>query len=328
MKITKRIFLVTCLLALGFLLVAPSSAQQPAPVCAEVEFFPETRHNVCDQFLAFFRSRGGAEIFGYPITEQFFENGRLVQYFQRVRMEQHPELPTAYRVQLGLLGDEFAPPELKRRIDPSEKPKSNDPYRRYFPETGHTVQFSFLDFFDKKGGLDIFGYPVTEFFDENERTMQYFQRALMEWDPNRNAVVLHRLGEMWVDQEPQLRTLQGTASQFSQSGEMISPAAAVGVLRASASVGDAVIRGSADQTIWVYVNDQNGRPVPGAQVVFAVLSPLDEKEFELTPTDILGHTQGSFQVAELGEGERVILDVRVSYQGAKTNTRTSFLVWE
>jgi hypothetical protein len=109
---------------------------------------------------------------------------------------------------------------------------------------------------------------------------------------------------------------------------MISPAAAVGVLRASASVGDAVIRGSADQTIWVYVNDQNGRPVPGAQVVFAVLSPLDEKEFELTPTDILGHTQGSFQVAELGEGERVILDVRVSYQGAKTNTRTSFLVWE
>jgi hypothetical protein len=328
MKTTKRIFLVTCLLALGFLLVAPSSAQQPAPVCAEVEFFPETRHNVCDQFLAFFQSRGGAEIFGYPITEQFFENGRLVQYFQRARMEHHPELLTAYRVQLGLLGDEFAPQDLKSRIDASEKPKSNDPYRRYFPETGHTVQYSFLEFFDEKGGLDIFGYPVTEFFDENGRTLQYFQRALMEWDPNRNAVVLHYLGEMWVDQEPQLRTLQGTTSQFSPSGEMVSGALAVGVLHASASVGDAVIKASADQTIWVYVNDHNGVPVPGAQVAFAMISPLGETEFELAPTDVMGHTQARFQVTGFGAGERVILDVEISYQGAKTNTRTNFFVWE
>jgi len=325
---TKRIFLVTCLLALGFLLVAPSSAQQSVPVCAEVQFFPETRHNVCDQFLAYFQSRGGAEIFGYPITEQFLENGRLVQYFQRVRMEHHPEQPAAYRVQLGLLGDEFAPPDLRSRISPADKPKSNDPNSRYFPETGHTVQFSFLEFFEERGGLDIFGYPVTEFFPENDRVMQYFQRALMEWDPNQSSVVLHHLGEMWVDQQPQLRTLQDTVLQLSPSGGMITSADVVDALHATASVRDAVVGVSVDQTIWVYVNDQNGRPVAGAQVAFVLPLPSGDAQLQLTPTDALGHTQADYRVDGFGAGERVILEVVVSFQGVKTETRTSYFVWE
>ena len=325
---TKRIFLVTCLLALGFLLVAPSSAQQSGPVCADVQFFPESRHNVCDQFLAYFQSRGGAEIFGYPITEQFLENGRLVQYFQRARMEHHPELSAAYQVQLGLLGDQFAPLDLKPRIGASDKPKSNDPQRRYFPETGHTVQHSFLAFFEENGGLDIFGYPVTEFFSENDRVMQYFQRALMEWDPNQSSVVLHHLGEMWVDQQPQLRTLQNTTPQLSPSGEMISSTDVVDALHTTASVRGAVVRAKGDQTVWVYVNDQDGRPVAGARVAFVVLSPSGDAEFQLAPTDALGHTQADYRVEGAGAGERVILEVVVSFQGVKTETRTSYFVWE
>jgi hypothetical protein len=42
----------------------------------------------------------------------------------------------------------------------------------------------------------------------------------------------------------------------------------------------------------------------------------------------MGHTQARFQVTGFGAGERVILDVEISYQGAKTNTRTNFFVWE
>src|SRR5207253_1046638 len=57
--------------------------------------------------------RGGLQVYGYPLSEAFMErsktNGKeyLVQYFERFRMELHPEAAgTAYEVQLGLLGAE------------------------------------------------------------------------------------------------------------------------------------------------------------------------------------------------------------------------------
>ena len=50
--------------------------------------------------------RGGVEIFGYPRTEAFNEDGLTVQYFQRARFELHADkLGTPYEVQLTLIGD-------------------------------------------------------------------------------------------------------------------------------------------------------------------------------------------------------------------------------
>jgi hypothetical protein len=322
-----QILLIGIILTLGFLLVAPSFAQRSVPVCDTVEFFPETAHNVCDQFLAFFNARGGAEIFGYPITEQFEENGRLVQYFQRVRMEHHPELSPVYHVQLGLMGDHFAPLENKDRTSASDKPKSNDPARRYFPETGHTVQFSFLEFFDEHGGLDNFGYPVTEFFLENDRVVQYFQRALMEWDPNQGGIVLHNLGEMWVDGHPHLRPLKGSAPQLAPLGEVVRPSTSIGDLRARASVRNAYLGLEGDQTVWVFVNDQNGAPVQGAEVTLISPTLPGVVHSTLSPTDELGHTQVTIHLADLTTGQLVILEARVSYQGVATAARTYFGVW-
>src|SRR5512142_2108622 len=54
---------------------------------------------------------------------------------------------------------------------------------RYFPATGHYVRGDFLAFFDANGGLGTFGQPRAEAFDENGRTVQYFQRARLEWWP-------------------------------------------------------------------------------------------------------------------------------------------------
>ncbi len=42
----------------------------------------------------------------------------------------------------------------------------------YFPETGHTVRGAFLDFFNQHGGLRVFGYPITEEFSFNGKTVQ------------------------------------------------------------------------------------------------------------------------------------------------------------
>lgn len=108
--------------------VVAQAAQAPAfdpaawlPVPAHMDpdrmYFPETGHFVSAGFLAYWKSHGGVEIFGYPITEEFTEqnpetpagdgSSRTVQYFQRARFEFHPELAgTAGEVQLGLLGSQ------------------------------------------------------------------------------------------------------------------------------------------------------------------------------------------------------------------------------
>jgi hypothetical protein len=325
---TWRSLLVGCTLAVGLLLVAPVTAQQPAPACTgDVQYFPETGHNVCDRFLDFFSARGGAGIFGYPITERIIEDGRLVQYFQRVRMEYHPELSPSYQVQLGLLGDYFAPPAAKTRIPVSQKPKSNDPESRYFPETGHTVQFGFLKFFNTNGGVDIFGYPITEFILENGRTVQYFQRALMEWDPNQKRVLLHNLGEMWVDQHPALQRLTEPAPQLAPSGASAPPAATISALRADASVRHAFTSPDDQQTVWVYVYDQHGGPLQGADVTLIASFFPDRSVIPMTPTDEMGHTQIDFPLEALTPGQLVIVEAQVSYQGLTTRARAFFFAW-
>jgi hypothetical protein len=324
---TKGLFLIGCILVPALFLVSPSYAQQSGPACHDVEYFAQTGHNVCDQFLEFFSARGGADIFGYPITEAFVENGRLVQYFQRVRMEHHPALPPAYHVQLGLLGDHFAPAERKTRIEGSDKPKSNDPHRRYFPETGHTIQFAFQEFFSENGGLDNFGYPVTEFFHENGRFVQYFQRALMEWEPNRNSIVLANLGEMWVDQHPHLRSLGQSAPQLAPSGEGPKEVSAVSALQASASVRDASVAQDGEQTVWVYVYDQNGAPVEGAGVMLLLPQRSGWGQLSMDATDAAGHTRATFGLEGVTPGEMVIIDAVVTYQGLTTRAKTFFLVW-
>ena len=78
----------------------------PMPTTETQQYFPETGHSVHFAFLKFFRENGGIYIFGYPISQEIVEDGRIVQYFQRARFEYHPQhAGTRYEVQLGLLGD-------------------------------------------------------------------------------------------------------------------------------------------------------------------------------------------------------------------------------
>jgi hypothetical protein len=79
----------------------------PAPTApAEVRwYYPSTGHLIVQPFRSYWQSRNGLAIFGLPITEVLIENGRQVQYFERARLELHPELAgTPYEVQIGHLG--------------------------------------------------------------------------------------------------------------------------------------------------------------------------------------------------------------------------------
>ncbi len=80
------------------------------PARAEVTYFAPTGHTLGTEFAAYWQDHDGLPVYGFPISEPFREvsptDGKpyLVQYFQRNRLEYHPELPAAYHVSLGLLG--------------------------------------------------------------------------------------------------------------------------------------------------------------------------------------------------------------------------------
>ncbi|GBD21717.1 N-acetylmuramoyl-L-alanine amidase A [bacterium HR28] len=60
-------------------------------------------------FRRFWEERGGLPLFGWPITEEFQENGVTVQYFERARFEHRPDIgkPEDYHVVLGRVGAEL-----------------------------------------------------------------------------------------------------------------------------------------------------------------------------------------------------------------------------
>jgi hypothetical protein len=159
-------------------------------------FFEETHHNVPQVFANYWESRGGLLRFGYPLTEAFQEksevdgNTYLTQYFERARFERHPEYAgTQYEVLLGLLGVERT---RTRQAEVPFKPVSAAAAPSggfHFPETGHTLGGNFLRFWEENGGLPIFGYPISEPFEEVSETdgklhlVQYFERNRFEYHP-------------------------------------------------------------------------------------------------------------------------------------------------
>ncbi|MDQ3702406.1 MAG: N-acetylmuramoyl-L-alanine amidase, partial [Chloroflexota bacterium] len=169
--------------------VLPLPTDRVAPLShPEVTYAEATGHNLGFGFRRFFETFGGLDLFGYPRTEEMQEGGFTVQYFQRARFEYHPEhAGTPYEVQLGLLGDLVTAP---RRPFPAGSTFESGAQHRWYPETGHGVHYAFLTYFDSRGGLDVFGYPISEELPERNDdgsgrayTVQYFQRARFEYHP-------------------------------------------------------------------------------------------------------------------------------------------------
>ena len=168
-------------------------------------YFSETGHHVTGKFLTFFDERGGAEIFGYPRTESFNEDGLTVQYFQRARFELHADkLGTPYEVQLTLIGDILT--KERGAVFPKAEQHPNTTDYQYFPQTGYAVLFAFKHFFDERDGLTILGYPISNELQEGGIAVQYFQRGRLEYHPDRSPqVALGLLGDEWLRAKRWLR---------------------------------------------------------------------------------------------------------------------------
>lgn len=101
---------------------APPEAGEAGPGCRR---FAESGHTVCHAFLAFFEAHGGVGRFGFPISGVRLESGRMVQYFQVLRIDWYPEARRGARVRVAPLGEiHFAragyPLELRRPNRPED----------------------------------------------------------------------------------------------------------------------------------------------------------------------------------------------------------------
>jgi subtilisin family serine protease len=178
-------------------------------------WFPETGHTLRGAFQAFWERHGGLATFGYPISREFVERDpltgdRLVQYFERHRLELHPEAAPGSQVQLTRLGDRL----LRAAGIDWYGAGPNPPIVgcRFFEATGRNLCGAFLAHW-RAGGIEgdgrpgfsdaeslaLFGYPLGEaqpltLADGRTIMVQWFERARFE-DHGEQGVLLGLLGD-------------------------------------------------------------------------------------------------------------------------------------
>lgn len=146
-------------------------------------YFEATGHFLTNDlgFRDYWASPGKARFLGAPVTEVLTETGLLVQYFERGRLEYHPDLPGS-PVLPGRIGADYAA-ELWQRFE-AAPPHMAETSERFFEETRHTLNPPFLRLWKVSGELSTLGYPISEPLWQqvgNQMTLvQYFERGRLE----------------------------------------------------------------------------------------------------------------------------------------------------
>ena len=121
-------------------------------------------------------------------------------------------------------------------FDLNAKPAGNE--RSYFLESGHTLGGEFRTFWQNNGGVAKLGYPISEELvetsplDGQQRKVQYFERAVLEYHPEfagtPNAVMIASVG-LWVTKDrnfPKADPVENTTDKwyFAETGHIVKQA--------------------------------------------------------------------------------------------------------
>jgi hypothetical protein len=169
--------IILTIMASGALLLPQASNAQTSERC-----FAETGFCISGAIRAYWERNGGLPVFGYPITAQAEATveGRTlqVQWFERDRLE----IQSDGSVTAGRLGV-----ERLEQLGAPWTPGPNAPAGagcRAFAETGYQVCGAFVTYWQRNGGLERFGFPVseprTETIEGRQLTVQWFERRRFE----------------------------------------------------------------------------------------------------------------------------------------------------
>jgi heat shock protein HslJ len=209
------------LVLIGSVLLAHVGSAMPAQAQNTNRCFPETGYCIGGAIRTYWEQNGGLAVFGLPLGPQqevIDDAGvrRQAQWFERHRLELHPDKAAPYNVQLGRLGADRLAQQGRDwwnfpRANPNDGNVANC---RFFSETSHTVCGPFLEAFRRYGlnfpntpgvtyaeSLALFGLPLSqpmvEIIDGKEYTVQWFERARFELHPENQPpqnVLFGRLG--------------------------------------------------------------------------------------------------------------------------------------
>lgn len=283
------------------------------------QYFSETGHNVSGEFLTFYKANPNATfLYGYPITEQFTsKDGKIVQYFQRVRFEYNSSLPQGQRVRLSPLGRETY-------VSTGAVDVKNAFACRQFSQTGFSICFAFLEFFDKYGGTAQFGYPISGFEYHENKLVQYFENARFEWQPWKTEgqrVVVSDLGRIYFDKLREDPALLAPVSPSGNSPRVLTK------LQVRAFPWKAVTLANDNQIFFVIVQDQNMLPVANVNCTAVVHWPSGLSDSTVVTTNTNGVGIISLSFDNQPYGSLIYTDITCIFNSLKATTTTSFRIW-
>lgn len=312
----KDYFLLIILVVLT--VTTPRSVQ--AQISDEL-FIAETGHWIKGDFLLFYQSADDPLFyFGHPITDEYIDpiSNQVTQYFQRARFDliQSPYGKTVQLAPLGKLLYDDQPPQ--------EPLTTKSPACRSFPDTNKSVCYAFLQFYDTHDGPTYFGNPISNLELREDRYVQYFERARLEWRPELPAgkrVALTDIGRIYFDNEIGDLDLLGPILSVNMPDPLLN-------LQLHAFIAKALIPANSQQTIFIIAQDQKLAPIDGVMVSATVKFPDGEIEVYRPPmTDAFGISRLTFSIGEIPPKEIVQVDVVADYQGAKIQTSCWFRIW-
>lgn len=201
--VQRHVATLFTLLILCILLSTAGTFDPPIQAQTDERCFTATGHCISGSIRAYWEQQGGLAVFGLPITPPQVETVEgswqgTVQWFERDRLEDHGEQ--------GILAGRLGADILDRQGTPwttFPTVEQAPPGCTYFDVTRHSLCEPFLSYWQNNGGLERFGYPITEPFQMTiigwTGTVQYFERRRMEHHDELSGtqyeVLLGRLGE-------------------------------------------------------------------------------------------------------------------------------------
>ncbi|WP_152976576.1 bifunctional metallophosphatase/5'-nucleotidase [Herpetosiphon geysericola] len=299
---------------LGLTLLAGSIGQAAPTKAAEQLCFdqPGVVECIAPEFRDYWEKNGGLPVFGYPQTAAYEEatpEGKfLVQYFERQRLEYHPETPAPFTILLGRINDEVLLRENRVWRDFPAAPQANG--CQLFSETGHSVCGEFLKYWNSQGldlgengitygeSLALWGLPLSDpqeeiNIDGDKVVTQHFERARMEWHTKdgKNQILLTRLGVTLVPMQLKMLAINDFHGQIS-TGRKVSNKDVGGAAYLSSYIKQA--RAKARYSLTVQAGDMVGASPPSS----ALLQDQPTMEFLNT----LGVNVGTIGNHEFDEG--------------------------
>ncbi|NOK62493.1 MAG: hypothetical protein GFH27_549293n227 [Chloroflexi bacterium AL-W] len=174
------------------------------PALTAERCFDETGFCISGRIREFWEQSGGLPVFGYPTGPQQTAviEGKSVemQWFERIRLELHPDNARPYDVLLGRIGAERLDQDGLNWADFAPATPNDD--CQAFAETGHQVCGLFRTYYNTHGlnldeqtsltpeeSLALFGLPLSDAMtmtlsNGREHTVQWFERGRFEYHPD------------------------------------------------------------------------------------------------------------------------------------------------